>query len=248
LHCFVCLDDERIRRAKILGITYGFHPDADLRITHFRQDAWHLLFDLQFEERTYREIALPLIGRHNVLNGAAVFGLALRLGIDEKEIRRAFKSFQGVGRRAEKKGEQRHISVYDDYAHHPTEILATLQALKSAGGERRLVVAFQPHRFSRTKDCMDQFPEVFGAADELIITDIYAAGEKPIPGVTTEELLKKMHAKYPLHLHYFPREKLTSGLLNLLKKGDLLVTMGAGDITKVSPEILHALEQKDAAQ
>ncbi|MFI5334801.1 MAG: UDP-N-acetylmuramate--L-alanine ligase [Chlamydiales bacterium] len=247
-HCFICIDDERVRRAKIPGTTYGFQQGADLRITHFHQEGWHLVFNVRFESKEYREIILPLIGQHNALNGAAVFGLALRLGVSEQEIRSALKSFQGVGRRAEKKGEHRHILLYDDYAHHPTEILATLRGLKAAAGERRLVVAFQPHRYSRTKECMDLFPEVFGEADELILTDIYAAGEAPIDGVTTEVLLRKLRVKYPLHLHYFPRRGLATDIVPLLKKGDLLVTMGAGDITKIGPEILDLLIKKDASK
>lgn len=243
-HRFVCIDDPRIVRAKISGITYGFNPGADLRIVRFRQEGWSVFFDIEFEGKSYREIALPLIGRHNVLNAAAVFGLVLRLGQNEKNIRQALMSFQGVGRRAEKKGEERNISVYDDYAHHPTEILTTLRALKQASGGKRLIVAFQPHRFSRTKECMDLFPQVFDEADELILTDIYAAGEKPLEGVTTEALLQKMRVKYPLQLHYFPRKHLSLGLLSLLKSGDLLVTMGAGDITKVGVEILDTLAGK----
>lgn len=245
-HRFVCIDDPRIVQAKISGITYGFNSDADLCVARFHQQGWSVYFDIEFEGKSYREIALPLIGRHNVLNAAAVFGLALRLGLEEKTLRKALMSFQGVGRRAEKKGEERNISVYDDYAHHPTEISTTLRALKEACGGRRLIVAFQPHRFSRTKECMDLFPQVFDEADELIFTDIYAAGEKPLEGVTTEALLQKMRAKYPLQLHYFPRKHLSLGVLNLLKSGDLLVTMGAGDITKVGVEILDTLAKTDA--
>lgn len=244
---FLCLDDERIAHLKIPGVKYGFHPKADLRIVSFRQEGWQTLFDLQFGDFSYNDIALPLIGGHNVLNASAVFGLSLHLRVEEALIRHALKSFKGVGRRAEKKGELGGITVYDDYAHHPTEIFTTLRALKNAVGERRLVVAFQPHRFTRTRECMDLFPEVFDAADELILTDIYAAGETPIEGVTAETLLKKMREKSTLHPHYFPRKGLASGLLDLLEEGDVLVTMGAGDITKVGSEVLQAIAEPNHA-
>jgi UDP-N-acetylmuramate--alanine ligase len=238
---FICVDDERLAALKIRGVKYGFHKKADLRVLSFRQEGWQLFFDVEFERKEYTDIALPLIGGHNVLNAAAVFGLCLRLGIEEKKISKAMSCFLGVGRRAEKKGEWGKISCYDDYAHHPTEIFATLRALKKAVGERRLVVAFQPHRFTRTKDCMDLFPDVFEAADELILTDIYAAGEKPLEGITTDALLKKIRMKSTHAPRYFPRQDLVEGISSLLHEGDVLITMGAGDITKVGPQVIEKL-------
>ncbi len=238
---FICVDDERLAALKIRGVKYGFHKKADLRVLSFRQEGWQLFFDVEFERKEYTDIALPLIGGHNVLNAAAVFGLCLRIGIEEKMIRKAMSCFLGVGRRAEKKGEWGKICCYDDYAHHPTEIFATLRALKKAVGERRLVVAFQPHRFTRTKDCMDLFPDVFEAADELILTDIYAAGEKPLEGITTDALMKKIRMKSIHAPHYFPRQDLVDGISSLLHEGDVLITMGAGDITKVGPQVIEKL-------
>lgn len=240
-HLFVCVDDERIVRLKLPGVSYGFNDDAKLHVLNFRQEGWKTLFDLSFEGKEYTDIELSLIGGHNVLNASAVFGLCLRLGITEQKIRKALLTFRGVGRRAEKKGEQNQIAIYDDYAHHPTEIFATLRAMKSAVGKRRLIVAFQPHRYSRTKDCMDLFGEVFDTASELVITDIYSAGEKPIEGVTTDALLEKIRKRCPIEPHYFPRSELVERLHGILKEGDVLLTMGAGDITKVGPEILKKL-------
>ncbi len=238
-HLFVCIDDERIERLKLPGVKYGFNESADLCVLNFRQEGWNTLFDISFEGKKYADIELPLIGGHNVLNASAVFGLALKLELTESAIRSAFKTFQGVGRRAEKKGEYGQIAIYDDYAHHPTEIFATLRAMKSAVGKRRLVVAFQPHRYTRTKDCMDLFAEVFDVADTLILTDIYSAGEKPIEGVTGHALFEKIGQKSAVALHYFSRAKLVEGLHSLLRKDDVLLTMGAGDITKVGPELLQ---------
>lgn len=245
-HLFICIDDERIERLKLPGITYGFNEKADLFILNFKQEGWKTLFDLSFRGKEYIDIELPLIGGHNVLNAAAVFGLCLTLEMPEEAIRRGLITFRGVGRRAEKKGEHGQIAIYDDYAHHPTEIFATLRAVKSAVGKRRLIVAFQPHRFTRTKDCMELFGEVFDTANELVITDIYSAGEKPIEGVTTDALLEKIRKRCPVEPRYFPRPQLVEGLRGMLKEGDVLLTMGAGDITKVGPELLTKLSQADA--
>lgn len=240
-HLFYCHDDEKLRALKIRGVGYGFGDKAPLHVTNFHQEEWRNIFDLRFEGRQYTEIEIPLVGGHNVLNAAAVFGLALHLNIGEDQIKKALSVFQGVGRRAEKKGEEKEILVYDDYAHHPTEIFATLHAIKAAIGKRRLVVAFQPHRYSRTKECLDLFPKAFAPADELIVTDIYGAGEKPIEGITTDFLFKKISAKCAFPVLYFPRKELVDSLCKRLQKGDLLLTMGAGDITKVGPEVLLKL-------
>jgi UDP-N-acetylmuramate--alanine ligase len=241
---FICADDPRLLGLKLQGISYGFHEQADLRILSYEQNAWKLSFTFKFKNTVYENIELPLIGLHNVLNSSAVFGLSLQIGIEQKKIREAFQTFRGIGRRAEKKGEHGSIEIYDDYGHHPTEILATLSALKAAVKKRRLIVAFQPHRFTRTRDCWELFPEVFNSADELVITDIYSAGEQPIEGVTTNAFFQKLCAKKALSPHYFPRQKLALGLCSMLQDGDVLVTMGAGDITKVGPEVLNILSTK----
>jgi UDP-N-acetylmuramate--alanine ligase len=241
-HLFWHFDDDHLRLLKPPGVSYGFHPKADLSISSYRQVGWENIFDFSFQGRDYKEVRLPLIGGHNVLNGAAVFGLCLMLNISEEAIRGALSSFQGVGRRVEKKGEKGGISIYDDYAHHPTEVFATLHAIKRAIGEhRRLVVAFQPHRYTRTKDCMDQFPEVFDVVDELFLTDIYSAGEKPIEGVTIEVFVEKIQEKSQAKVHYIPRLKLVDVLVDSLRPQDVLVTMGAGDITSIGREVIEIL-------
>jgi len=239
---FWCRDDAKLAALSLKGTSYGFSPSADLRIIHFEQQGWDSVFDLTYQGRVYKNIELPLIGKHNALNATAVFGLALSLGVAEHTARAAFACFQGVGRRAEKKGEVRSIAIYDDYAHHPTEILATLSAMREAALGKRLVVAFQPHRYSRTKECLEQFPEVFDAADELIVTDIYSAGEAPLPGVTIDVVLEKIKTRSKAKVHYVPRQELTSMLCSFLRPQDQLVTMGAGDITRVGPEVLKFFE------
>ena len=243
-HLFWCRDDLRLLDLGLKGYSYGFSEEADLKIDNFQQIGWKSVFDVTFLTRHYSEIEIPLIGAHNVLNAAAVFGMGIKLNLPANAIKNALLSFEGVGRRAEKKGSVSQIDVYDDYAHHPTEIFATLRALKTASGGRKVVVAFQPHRYSRTRDCIEEFPEAFDYADELIITDIYAAREAPLDGITAEALLQKILKARKTPASYIKRPDLTRYLIKFLKSGDVLVTMGAGDITYVGPEVLQEL-QKD---
>lgn len=243
-HLFWCGDDEVLRSLQLKGLKYGFSEKNDLRVLSFRQNGWKNLFDVQFEKKRYMDIEIPLIGGHNVLNAASCFGLGLRINIPEEKIRRAFSTFKGVGRRADFKGECKSISAYDDYAHHPTEIFATLRAIKLAVEKRRLVVAFQPHRYTRTRDCFSDFGPAFAAADILILTDIYSAGEKPIDGINAPMLMKKIQESFKADIRYSRRSDLSHFLCALLKKNDVLVTMGAGDITKIGPEVLAQLKDE----
>jgi len=237
-HLFWCKEDDRLASLKLNGVSYGFSKESDLYISRFKQTGWVTTFDCHFQGEEYLNIEIPMIGRYNVLNAAAVLGLALSFNIREADIRKAFTTFRGVGRRVEKKGELRGVSFYDDYGHHPTEIFVTLHALKKAIGNRRLVVAFQPHRYTRTRDCIDQFPEVFNEADLLFLTEIYSAREAPIEGVTSNVLFEKIQAKASTQLFYATRLELSMKLANTLQPQDVLLTMGAGDITSVSQEIL----------
>ena len=241
-HLFWCKDDIRLDALHLSGYSYGFSEDADLVIENFQQIGWKNYYDLAFEGNHYREIEIPLVGAHNVLNSAAVFGLGLKLDLPEKQIRKALCSFEGVGRRLEKKGAYESIDIFDDYAHHPTEIFATLRAIKAATHGRRLVVMFQPHRYSRTQDCMEEFPEAFDYADELILTDIYEPKKENIRPISSEDLLKKIQKKGTISCRYVKKEELVEYSMKFLKKEDVLVTMGAGDITQFGPKILEALK------
>jgi UDP-N-acetylmuramate--alanine ligase len=241
-HLLWCGDDELLRSLKLKGISYGFEEDNHIKVLSFRQEGWKNLFDLQFENKLYKNIEVPLIGAHNVLNAAAVFGMGLRIHIPESRIRNAFATFQGIGRRTDFKGECDSISAYDDYAHHPTEIFATLRAIKHAIDKRRLVVAFQPHRYTRTRDCFAEFGPAFSSADRVVLTDIYAAGEKPLEGINAPMLLKKIQESSSVDICYSNRKDLSNFICSILRKDDVLVTMGAGDITKIGPEILARLK------
>lgn len=229
-HLFWCIDDLSLKRMTPKGISYGFSHEADLQITQFQQKKDHVQFDLSFQGKIYSEIVLSMNGEHNAQNGAAVFGLALSLGISEKVIRNAFLKFLGVKRRQEFCGEKRGVLFYDDYAHHPTEIKATLKALQSS---RRLVALFQPHRATRLKDNWIRFLDSFERADVVILTDIYLAGESPIAGIDMHRFERELKEKSSKPVYYFPRDRLEKEAAQILRPLDLVVTLGAGDITKV---------------
>lgn len=240
-HFLWCGDDEILQSLKPKGYSYGFGEKNDLFVKNFRQDAWRTFFDIALRGEEFTEIEIPLIGAHNVLNAAAVFGLGIKTGLTQELIRKAFCNFKGISRRAEFKGQEKGIAVFDDYGHHPTEIFATLRAIKQAIGHSRLIVAFQPHRYSRTRDCLHEFAGAFERADMLILTDIYAANEAPIEGISTHTLLSTIKENSALDVRYVARENISDYLAKHLLPEDVLITMGAGDITHVGPEVLQLL-------
>jgi UDP-N-acetylmuramate--alanine ligase len=233
---FWCADDFFLQKLHLPGISYG--EKGDLKLHKYSQEAEGSLFSASFSGKMYEDIAIPLIGEKLILNALAVFGLALQLGISEKEIRKAFASFQGVKRRQEKLGEINKIQIYDDYAHHPTEIKALLEGLRKKVAQGRLIALFQPHRYSRTQELLHDFHDAFQEADLTIITSIYPAGEKPIPGITEKALFRKILKGNPL---FIEEGKLIDYLPKMLLPGDLLVTIGAGDITTFGPKLIKEL-------
>ncbi len=221
---------------KTEGVSYGFDAKADLRATNLRYSKGKQFFTIDFHGITFLDVELNLLGKHNVLNGLACFGMAYSLGIEEDAIRLALAAFRGVKRRLEWKGNLNGAYIYDDYAHHPEEIEATLAALRQAFKDQKRIAVFQPHRYTRLKDFMSQFAnaKVWKDSDELIVTDIFSAGEEKIEGVTIEIFLKRLDKKFT----YVPRDKLTDFLRSKIEPNDLIVTLGAGDITKVSAELV----------
>lgn len=246
-YLFWCGDDPHLKQHGALGISYGFDKGCQLRLSNFTQQGWKIHFDLNFKEKNYKNIVLPLIGKHNALNAAAVFGLALAVGLDEVAIRQGFASFGGVKRRCEWKGEFQSMMFLDDYAHHPAELKTTLEALRMAiGPERRLLAIYQPHRYSRTRDCMGMFAGVFEAADQLILTNIYGAGEKPIDGLTDQHVYNDLASSSIVPVQFVPKEELLDFLLEHLQPHDVVVTLGAGDITGVGSQLLKKLQTVNA--
>ncbi len=237
-HLFWCFDDPRLAALKPKGISYGFSEGANWRLSHFRQTEKGILFDVG----KHTDIELSLFGRHNALNGAAVFCLALSMNIPEEIIRRAFCSFSGTARRLEKKGEKHKVTLYDDYGHHPKEITVTIEALRDHVRERRLIVVFQPHRYTRVRDHFESFANCFNEADVVFMTDIYSAGEPPIEGITSAALYTLMREKLGPKLHFLPRTHLEAGVAAALKPLDVVLTIGAGDVTQAGLPILDNCE------
>lgn len=245
---FWCHEDARLQQLAPPGVSYGFGKECVLRGLRFAQKGWSVCFDVSFNGHLYKQVEASLTGRHGALNALAVFGMALSLGLDEAQVRAALKSFGGVLRRCEKKGEAHHILFLDDYAHHPTEIRATLKGIRQAIGERRLVVAYQPHRYSRAKECMGLYAGAFENADALFVTQIYAAGEAPIAGVSHENVISEIKPEMGERCRYVSREDSANTLAAFLRPHDVLVTLGAGDITRLCGEVLAAFKLKAPAK
>lgn len=236
---FYCLDDPTLASMQLAGTSYGFSKDADLGISNFRANGWQITFDLEVAGRSYKDIICNLTGRHNALNAAAVFGMGLLFGIDEATIRLAFASFAGVKRRLEKKGECGGMLVFDDYAHHPTEIRATLKALRGAAPKSKIIAVFQPHRYSRMRYVMKDFDHVFEDADVVVLTDLFTAKEMPVEGVTTEAILEEIQKSCKV-CQYIPRDALVNELASFASEASVMVTLGAGDITKVGKQLVES--------
>lgn len=241
---FWCADDMHLKEMCSSGISYGFSDCAALRICRFSQKQWSIVMDIAFRGVIYRDVKVALTGRHNACNSAAVFGLALQLGIAEEIIREAFQSFKGVKRRMERKDEISGILVVDDYAHHPTEVCATLAALRNAVKERRIIALFQPHRYSRLKYIINKFDGAFQDADTVIVTDLYTAQEDPVPGITTEAIVAAIKKKNECEVLYVPREALVEHVAAYVRPHDVVITLGAGDLTKVGQELCTVIEAR----
>ena len=243
-HLFWCMDDPYLASFRPKGRSYGFSSQAELFISRFESTEKGIIFSIQFQGKNHEAIELGLSGRHNALNAAAVFGLSLSLGIDETKIRSAFQKFAGTGRRLEWKGEEHRLSLYDDYGHHPTEISTTLKALRDKIRERRLVVLFQPHRYSRVADLWEKFFHCFEEADLVVLTDIYAASEMPIEGVSSSRFYQAMRDRFQEKVCFIPRGSLESDVIQLLKPLDVVLTLGAGDITSAGIPVLQKWKEK----
>lgn len=243
-HLLWCLDDPHLAALNPHGISYGFSPKAACCITSYTPSERGIRFSLTFQDRAYENIELSLHGRHNALNGSAVFALALTLGVDESAIRRAFQMFGGTMRRLDKIGSVQNIEIYDDYGHHPTEIAATLRALRDVVREKRLIAVVQPHRYTRVRDLGDEFLHCFDDADEIFLTDIFAAGEAPIEGVTSAALYARLREKLGSRVKFSARQHLEASLAAHVQVGDVILTLGAGDITKAARAIYDKIAER----
>ena len=231
----VCGDDANARAAfkdfpkRILF--YGFGPDNDLVISGDRGE-----YEASLEGKRLGSFRVAVPGRHNALNAAAALAAGLEAGFDFAACADGLRSFAGVDRRFQFKGRFRDADIYDDYGHHPTEVRATLQAFREKFPDRRIVVAFQPHRYSRTQLCWDQFLDCFEGADRLLMLDVYAAGEAPIPGVDSDHLLAAVPHSNKARLR--SADDRVAILREELRAGDVLVTLGAGDVFKLGQALV----------
>jgi len=249
----LCLDESSIQeivpliRKKV--VTYGINAQSDLRAVNISFEANKSKFNLLRLGKDLGEINLNVPGLHNIKNSIAAIGIGLELGIEFSKVKKAIESFTGVFRRIEMKAEIDGIMVVDDYAHHPTEVQATLSALKSGWPQKRVVAVFQPHLYSRTRDFHDEFGRSFLNADVLVVTEVYPAREEPIQGITGELIVSDARSFGHKEAFYVPDKKqLPEFLLGIRKPGDIIVTLGAGDISKYGEEFIDRLKSSGAKQ
>jgi UDP-N-acetylmuramate--alanine ligase len=248
----LCLDDRNVAEiiplVKKRFVTYGFSSQADIRATHVRLEGNRTTFVAHYKGYRMGEISFSMPGTHNVLNALACMAVAMELDVPFDKIQEGFDRFGGVGRRFQIKGEENGIMVVDDYGHHPAEIRATLAAGKNGWPERRLVVAFQPHRYTRTKELFDEFVTAFYDADVLILTDIYAASEQPIAGVSAETLVAAIRDHGQKDVTYIAdREKVAAHLHAVARAGDIVLTLGAGNLWQAGEAFLAGLQRPEPA-
>ena len=242
----LCLDDEEIQGIipllKKRYVTYGMNSQADLKATDIERGQLEVSFDLIFRSQSLGRVVVGMPGNHNVLNALAAISVGLELDIGIQQIKEGIRNLGGLERRFQVKGEKGDILVLDDYGHHPTEVSATLQTAKECWPEKRLIVVFQPHRYSRTKALFDRFVISFNQADILIVAPIYSAGEAPIEGVNAEWLYQgiKEHGHKEVILCE-SRGDVLEVLLGLVRPGDAVMTLGAGDIFNIGESLLKRL-------
>jgi UDP-N-acetylmuramate--alanine ligase len=225
--------------------TFGISSQSTYRAHNIRPDGLTTRFVAWRKADELGEVVLPMPGEHNVLNALGVLAISDFLGIPFETYVKALAHFEGVARRFTVRGEVGGITIVDDFGHHPAEVRATLTGAKSSFGGRRIIAAFQPHRFTRTRDQWQEFPRAFHDADKVVICDIFAAGEKPIDGITSEQLVKLAREAGHEDITYIPRrEDLAAWLDAQSKAGDLVITLGAGNIQLTCNDVIALLEKR----
>ena len=246
----LCSDDPVVRELlPLVGrpmIRYGLGEDADLRATALEQHGAQTRFQVERAGRKPLPVTLNLPGRHNVRNALAAIAVATELEVDDTAIQRALAAFEGIGRRLETIGEVAtsagRVTIVDDYGHHPTEIEATLEAARQAWPGRRLVLAFQPHRYTRTHDLIDDFGRVLSQADALLVTEVYAAGEEPIANADGRAICRAVRGRGRIEPVFVEDvHELPAALAGVIEDHDVVLTMGAGSIGAVAHELPVAL-------
>ncbi|HHA19688.1 MAG TPA: UDP-N-acetylmuramate--L-alanine ligase, partial [Methylophaga sp.] len=247
----MCIDDTGVQDilseiAKPVK-TYGVHKNADVRATDIRQQGMQTHFTVKrWGEHRALEVTLNMPGWHNMLNALASITIATRLGVDDKSIIKSLESFKGIGRRFQLNGDIKvnggNITLVDDYGHHPREVAATFEAMRQAWPERRKVVIFQPHRYTRTRDLFEDFVEVLSTVDVLILLDIYTAGETEIAGATGQALSRAIRIRGQVDPVFLKdRNELAEILVAIVQPDDVILTMGAGNVGQIAAELPEKL-------
>ena len=254
----LCQDDEHVQgilpRISRPVVSYGLGAGADVRATDIRRERSRTLFEVTRPGKPEPlSVVLNMAGLHNVRNSLAAIAVATELEIGDAAIVRALAAFQGIDRRMQLVGEvdttAGHVTIVDDYGHHPTEIAATLDALRQAWPDHRLVLAFQPHRYTRTRDLLDDFATVLSGFDALLITEVYAAGEAPIKGADGRAICRAIRSRGKVEPIFVQRvENLATALRDVLHDGDVVVTMGAGHIGAIAHGLLTKLAAPRAVE
>lgn len=252
----VCLDDPEIKdllpTLSRPVLTYGFHDDADVRAHSFIQDGMQSQFIVTRKNKQDLFIILNMPGKHNVLNALAAIAIASELCVEDITLVNALKHFRGVGRRMEICGEYqlgaKKFTLIDDYGHHPRELKVTIEALKAAYPTRRVVMVYQPHRYSRTYDLYDDFCEVLAVADQLILLEIYSAGEKTIHGINSKSLCCSIEQRYHKHpILVADNDNLQTTLFETIETGDVVLMQGAGNISSLTQQLIQSITKLSQA-
>ncbi len=254
----LCIDDPAVRaimpRISRPAITYGFDEQADYRITRLRQDRHRIEFEVSRPDgRGSLPLELQIPGRHNALNAAAAVAVASDEGVDDASIRRGIAGFSGVGRRFQQLGEFAvpggAVKLIDDYGHHPTELEVTIAALRAGWPDRRLVMVFQPHRYSRTRDLFEDFVNVLSSVDALLLLEVYSAGEKPLPGADSQSLCASIRRQGKVDPVYVAEDgQLHRILSGLLRPDDIVLTQGAGNVGALAQNLARDLADSGFAR
>jgi UDP-N-acetylmuramate--alanine ligase len=253
----LCLDDAHVRSiVQSVGrpiVSYGLSSeDADVRAVNISRNGLQTNFDVVRASGKPLNVTVNLPGTHNVLNSLAAIVVASEIGIEDAAIQRALANFQGIDRRlqhiADVETAAGRVTIIDDYGHHPTEVAATLEALRQGYPGRRIVLAFQPHRYTRTHDLIDDFSKALSKADALLVTEVYAAGETPIPGADGRAICRAVRGRGNVEPIFIDKvESLAESLADVIRDGDVIVTMGAGHISAMSHELPERLAAKEGA-
>ncbi|MDK2901515.1 MAG: UDP-N-acetylmuramate--alanine ligase [Thermosediminibacterales bacterium] len=232
-------------RVNIKKISFGIRNNADYMAENIKFNGLNSSFNVIYKGKDLGKMELSIPGLHNVYNALAAIAVSHQLGLNLKDIKRSLVTFRGVKRRFQIIGDFKGLKIIDDYAHHPTEIKATLEAAKQCT-PKRLIAVFQPHRYTRTQNLYEDFGRAFSCADEVVITDIYSAGEKSIPGVSSELIINSLEKNHPLVTYINNKDDIPAYLIDKIRPGDYVITIGAGDIWTVAYSLANKLRGKTA--